>query len=92
MGETGAQEKLFADAAVAADVAVVSDRCVVRMQGTHRLVLATGVVVAHCAVGDRIADAYAMVKLVERGLGGPERGGPCLRVCRWHCTRPAATV
>jgi transposase len=67
MGEAGGQEKLFAEDRRPADVVVVNDRCVVRTEGTHRVVLVAGVVLAQYAVGDRMAEAYAMASLVEQG-------------------------
>ena len=48
-------------------VAVVSERCLVRTRDGHRLVMVSGVVMAQYAVGDRMAEAHAMVSLVEQG-------------------------
>jgi len=52
MGERDVQERLFDGAATPTGVTVLNDRCVVRTQGTHRVVLVAGVVLAHYAVGD----------------------------------------
>ena len=49
------------------DTHVVNDRCLVRTQDGHRVVVAGGVPVAQYAVGDRMAEAHAMVSLVEQG-------------------------
>ena len=49
------------------DTHVVNDRCLVRTQDGHRVVVAAGVPVAQYAVGDRMAEAHAMVSLVEQG-------------------------
>jgi transposase len=38
-----------------------------RTQDGHRLVMVAGVVLAHYAIGDRMAEAHAMVSLVEQG-------------------------
>ncbi|MEK7219041.1 MAG: helix-turn-helix domain-containing protein, partial [Patescibacteria group bacterium] len=38
-----------------------------RTQDGHRVVIVAGVVVAHYAVGDRMAEAHAMVNLVDQG-------------------------
>lgn len=59
------QRQLFDDEAPDG-VAVVNGRCQVRTRDGHRLVVVSGVAVAHYAVGDRAAEAYAMVNLVEQ--------------------------
>lgn len=46
---------------------VLNDRCLVRTQAGHRIVIVAGVTVAQYAVGDAVAEAYAMVSLVEQG-------------------------
>ena len=46
----------------------INDRCLVRTQDGHRVVLAAGVVLAQYALGDRMAELYAMVNLVEQRL------------------------
>src|SRR5271165_1833524 len=46
----------------------VNDRCLVRTQNGHRVVIASGVVLAQYAVGDHMAESYAMVNLVNQGL------------------------
>jgi DNA-binding CsgD family transcriptional regulator len=46
---------------------VLNDRCLVRTQAGHRVVVVSGVTIAHYAVGDALAEAYAMVSLVEQG-------------------------
>lgn len=50
------------------DSAVVADgRCMIRTQRGHRVVIASGLVLAQPAVGDRPVEAHAMVGLVEQG-------------------------
>jgi transposase len=46
---------------------VLNDRCSIRTQAGHRIVVVSGVTVAHYAVEDVLAEAYAMVHLVEQG-------------------------
>ena len=46
---------------------VVNDRCLIRTQGDHRVVLVSGTVLAQYVVTDRMAEAYAVVNLVEQG-------------------------
>jgi transposase len=50
------------DAAVA-----INDRCVIRTHDGYRVVLVSGVALAQFPVGDRMAEASAMVSLVEQG-------------------------
>jgi transposase len=46
---------------------VINERCLLRTEGGHRVVIVAGIVLAHYAVDDRIAEAYARVALVEQG-------------------------
>ena len=46
---------------------VVNDRCLIRTQDGHRLVIVAGIVLAQYAVDDRMAEAHAMVSVVEQG-------------------------
>src|SRR3990172_5492288 len=46
---------------------VINGRCMLRTRDGHRVVLVAGVPMAHFALGDRMAEAYAMVTLVQRG-------------------------
>jgi transposase len=48
-------------------VVVVNDRCVVRADGDQRAVVLAGLVLWHFAAVDRMAEAHAMVSLVEQG-------------------------
>lgn len=67
MAGTDRQGKLFADPATPEGVIVIDDRCLVRTQDEHRVVIVSGVVLAQYTVGDRMAEAHAMVMLVESG-------------------------
>ncbi len=46
---------------------VLNERCLMRTQDGHRVVLVSGIVLANYAVGDRMAEAHAMVSLVQQG-------------------------
>jgi predicted RecB family nuclease len=46
----------------------INDRCLVRTQDGHRVVIASGVVLAQYVLGDHMAESYAMVNLVDQGL------------------------
>ena len=63
------QSDLFADLQAAPDgtTVVVNERCLVRNRGGHRVVVVSGVVLAQYALGDHMAEAHAMVSLVEQG-------------------------
>ncbi len=67
MGEATRQGTLFEDHGAGDDTVAVNGRCLVRTRDGHRLVLVGGVTLAHYAVGDRMAEAYAAVSLVEQG-------------------------
>jgi len=57
----------FPTARLPTDTVLINDRCLLRTQDGHRVVIAAGVPVAHYTVGDRMAEAMAMVTLVEQG-------------------------
>ncbi len=61
------QPRLFADLTSDEGTVLVNDRCVVRTAEGFRVVVVSGVILAHYAVADRMAEAYAMVNLVEHG-------------------------
>jgi transposase len=46
---------------------VINDRCLVRTQAGHRVVIISGIVLAQYAVTDRMAEMHAMISLVEQG-------------------------
>ena len=46
---------------------IINDRCIVKTQDGHCLVIVSGIVLAQFASADRMAEAYAMVHLVEQG-------------------------
>ena len=46
---------------------VINDRCLFRTQDGHRVVIVSGIILAQYAVSDRMAEAHAMVSLVEQG-------------------------
>lgn len=49
------------------DTVLINARCTLRRQGTLRLVSVAGLPMHHWAEGDRIAEAYAMVSLLQCG-------------------------
>jgi len=60
-------DDLFPDVRNPEGTRIVNERCTIRTQDEHRLVLVAGIVLAQYAVTDRMAEAYAMVHLVEQG-------------------------
>jgi transposase len=65
-GEQG-QRELFREVPRDESTVVVNDRCLIRTHEGHRLVLVSGIVLAQYTVSDRMAEAHAMVSLVEQG-------------------------
>jgi prepilin-type processing-associated H-X9-DG protein len=52
---------------------IINERCMIRTQDGHRLVLVSGIVLASYAVSDRMAEAYAMISLVEQGWASQQQ-------------------
>ena len=61
------QAELFPIPIPPAGSQVINDRCLLRTDTGHRIVIVSGIVLAHYAVGDHIAEAHARVALVEQG-------------------------
>ena len=63
------QAELFPaqDVSPPAGTVPINARCTLRTKDGHRLVLVLGVPIAHFAASDRMAEAYAMVTLVDQG-------------------------
>jgi transposase len=60
-------EDLFPDARNPEHTRVINDRCLLKTQDGHRVVLVSGMVLAQYALADRMAEAHAVVGLVEQG-------------------------
>ena len=60
-------DDLFPEARNPDGTCVVNERCLVRTQDGYRVVSVSGIVLAHYALRDRIAEAHAMVSLVDQG-------------------------
>lgn len=61
------QPELFPPETAPPDAVGINARCLLQMRDGHRAVLVAGVPIAHYAVGDAMAEAYAMVQLVTQG-------------------------
>ena len=64
---TAQNQDLFPDFHNPEGLRVINDRCLVRTQGGHRVVIVSGIILAQYAVTDRMAEAHAMISLVEQG-------------------------
>jgi transposase len=60
-------QELFLDFHNPKGLRVINDRCLVRTQEGRRVVIVSGIILAQYAVADKMAEAYAMISLVEQG-------------------------
>ena len=60
------QRDLFRESSADDHAVVVNDRCLIRTHAGHRVVIVAGIVLAQYAVDDHMAEAHAMVSLVEQ--------------------------
>jgi len=67
MDQEPKQGELFSKVYAPHGTTVINARCIVRTKDEHRVVIVAGVVIAQYAVGDRMAEAYAMVSLIDQG-------------------------
>lgn len=67
MGTTESTGELFPEIERPAGVVTVNERCILRTREGFRLVIVRGLVISQYSVDDRMAEAFAMVNLVEQG-------------------------
>jgi len=60
-------DDLFPDLQNPEGTRIINERCLIRTQDEHRVVLVSGIVLAQYSLTDQMAEAYAMVNLVEQG-------------------------
>jgi transposase len=60
-------DDLFPDLHNPEGTQIINERCMIRTQDEHRVVLVSGIVLAQYALSDQMAEAYARVQLVEQG-------------------------
>lgn len=60
-------QDLLADFGNPEGLRVINDRCLVRTQDGHRVVIISGIILAQYALTDSMAEAHAMISLVEQG-------------------------
>ena len=58
---------LFAELRNPEGTRIINDRCRLRTQAGHCIVLISGIIPAPCAAADHMARAHAMVSLVDQG-------------------------
>jgi transposase len=66
-------EDLFPEVRNPEGIQVVNERCMIRTQDGHRVVVVSGIVLASYAVNDCMAQAHAMVSLVEQGWASQQQ-------------------
>jgi transposase len=64
---TAQTQELFPDFQNPEGLRVINDRCLVRTQSGHRVVIVSGISLAQYALTDRMAEAHAMISLIEQG-------------------------
>jgi hypothetical protein len=67
MRETPRQGELFLGVSTPDGTTFINSRCLMRTQDGHRIVIVVGVAIAQYALGDRMAEAHAMVNLIDQG-------------------------
>jgi len=67
MSDSGKSSDLFPGARNPENVRAINNRCMVRTQEGHAVVVVSGVILAQYDCEDRMAEAHAMVSLVEQG-------------------------
>jgi len=67
MDANDSQENFFPVPIPPEGTRVINDRCVVRTQDRHRVIVVSGIVLSQYTLGDRMAEAHAMVALIEQG-------------------------
>jgi transposase len=60
-------DDFFPDVRNAEGIQIINERCLIRTQDQHRVVLVAGIVLAQYALSDPMAEAYVRVHLVEQG-------------------------
>ena len=67
MAQASKQGDLFPEVNAPDGTTFVNARCLIRTQDGHRVVIVAGVGIAQYALGDRMAEAHAMVSLIDQG-------------------------
>jgi len=76
-----AADDLFPEIRNPQETCVINDRCLLRSQQGHCVVVVCGIILAQYALTDRMAQAHAMVSLVEQGWASQVEVGRA-----FHCS------
>ena len=81
------QQALALSSPAASNTVVINARCSLRIEAGQRVIIVAGLPVHHYCAADAVAEAYAMVFLVESGFARVGRSSSQSRryVCRSHC-------
>lgn len=60
-------EDLFPEARNPEGTRIINERCLVKTQEGHCVIMVSGIILAQYALGDRMSEAFAMVSLIEQG-------------------------
>ena len=67
------QQALALPSPAASNTVVINARCSLRIEAGQRVIIVAGLPVHHYCAEDAVAEAYAMVFLVELGFAEPKR-------------------
>ena len=59
-------EDLFPEARNPEGTRIINERCLVKTQEGHCVIMVSGIILAQYALGDRMSEALAMVSLIEQ--------------------------
>src|SRR5436309_3047537 len=64
---TSESQDLFPDVRNPKNIRVINERCLIRSEDDYSVVIVSGIVQSQYASTDQMAEAYAMVSLIEQG-------------------------
>jgi transposase len=84
-------EDLFPEARNPEGTRIINERCLVKTQEGHCVIMVSGIILAQYALGDRMSEALAMVSLIEQRWADQNdiarTFGYSARTVRWHQQR-----
>lgn len=88
---TDAKDDLFPATRNPETLRIINERCLIRTQDGHRVVIVSGLVHHQYALSDRMSEAYAMACMIDRGWASQVEValafGCATRTVRRHCRR-----
>jgi transposase len=76
--------------ALASGTIFINGRCTLQTEGEHRVLFVAGLPIHHHSVGDRVAEAYAMVMLVDNGYATQREVARAFGTCERTIRRQVA--